>query len=88
MPRKKRNARDNSADASSAAISDARLIARLLAMLLVKGMVLGEQADTLVRTGLTPTEIALMLGTTPESVRQQAYVWRKERRSARTTRNN
>lgn len=58
-------------------ISELRIVARLIGLAVVKGGSMGEQASTLSAAGFPASEIAKMLGTTPASVRQQIYMWRK-----------
>jgi hypothetical protein len=69
-------------------VSDLRVVARLLAMLLVKGRPLVEQAGTLAAAGFGTTEIANLLGSTPASVSQSVYMWRKSRSGVKKTGRN
>jgi hypothetical protein len=62
-------------------LSDLGKIARLLALLLVRGRPLIEQAGTLAAAGFGHAEIAGLVGSTPASVKQSVYMWRKSRPS-------
>ena len=64
-------------DESSERRSDTRLIANLLALMLIRDRPLIEQAGVLAAAGFAPMDIAPLLGTTPASVRQSIYMWRK-----------
>ena len=78
MAKPRKREADSPTDAAPAA-TDLRLVARLLALSLVKGRPLEEQAGTLTAVGFQAAEIALLLGTTPASVNQSAYMWRKSK---------
>ncbi len=69
-------------------VSDLRVIARLLALLLVKDRPLLEQAGILTAAGLGTSEIASLVGSTPASVSQSVYVWRKSRSSPKRVSRN
>jgi len=62
-------------------VSELRLVARLLGLALVKGQSQEEQVGTLTAVGFASGEIAALLGTSPGTVRQAAYMWRKKTRA-------
>jgi hypothetical protein len=85
MARSPQKGRTAEAAENGEQVSDLRAIARLLAMLLVKGRPLVEQAGTLAAAGFGTTEISNLLGSTPASVSQSVYMWRKSRSGVKKT---
>jgi hypothetical protein len=84
LPKKPRK-EENSVEISpaTAQVGDLRVIARLLGLLLANGRPMGEQAGTLGAIGFGASEIAELRGSTPATVRQQTYMWRKARAALR-----
>ena len=55
-----------------------KLVVRLLASAQVKGKSLTEQITLLRNAGMSPAEIATMLGKTPNNIRVQLYLMKKK----------